>query len=186
MASEPQQPLAAAEVNPYQTPQSAERPAQVVRQGDAPSPTASEPLRFWEGRKALLKSLFYMRCFALVTALMTLRAGYLLVELFVRPDGEFWNAPGMSFADPWMALSFLASVLILLLTLAMAYVVWRYAHSLQQVVSRREPNPTELCQQHLLLWRLKVALIAAALLQQGVYYIQERVTINQIEAMASE
>lgn len=186
MASEPQQPLAAADVNPYQTPQSAERPGQVVRQVDAPSPTPPGPLRFWEGRKALLKSLFYMRCFALVTALMTLRAGYVLVELFVRPDGEFWNAPGMSFADPWMALSFLASVLILLLTLAVAYVVWQYARSLQQVVSRREPNPTELCQQHLLFWRLKVALIAALLLQQGVYYMQERAFMNELDSALSE
>lgn len=186
MASESKQSLAATDINPYQTPQHGDHPPQPIRhEADSP-PTSSEPLRFWEGRKALLKSLFYMRCWSLVTALVALRTVYVFFDTFIRPDGEFWNGPSMYFADPWTALYFLATVLILLLTLAIAYIVWQYARCLQQVVSRREPNPTELCQQHLLCWRLKVALVAALLLQQGIFYMQQRAFMSQFDAMTSE
>jgi hypothetical protein len=63
-------------INPYQPPiEMTPTTTRVVPLAESPAPV---PLRFWEGRKALLQSLFYMRCFVVLTALITLREIYRL------------------------------------------------------------------------------------------------------------
>jgi hypothetical protein len=170
-------------LNPYQAPAATAAPLPVRSETD-PAPV---PLRFWEGRQALLKSLFYMRCFAVVTALVALRTGYLLVRPYVQPQEAFpLGGSPPSLADFWVAACFLFAALLMALTLVFSYVVWQFAKNLQQVASRREANPTQLCRQHLLLWRLKVAMLAAILLQQGVSYVLDRTILSEIESMAKD
>jgi hypothetical protein len=124
-----------------------------------------------------------MRCFALVTALVALRTAYVLALPYIQPQEAFPLGQSPAVADFWFVAYFVVAALLLALTLVLSYVVWQFAGSLQQVAGRHQTNPSQVCRHHLLFWQLKVAVLAAILLQQGVSYLHQRAIMSEIEAM---
>ena len=174
-------------INPYQPPEGAAPRVATGRVADrARADRPGSPLRFWEGRRALLQSLFYMRCYAVVAALMTLRGGYLLVQVYFGPEQGLLLSDEQATMVLWMAARFAIAVLTMVLTLGFSYVIWQYSRALQQVAGRHETDPTEVCRQHLLCWRIAVAMLAVMLLQQGVGYLHDRAIAAELSAMADD
>jgi hypothetical protein len=159
------------DINPYQPPRHATAAAMPAEMDEVPRSAGA--LRFWEGRKALLQSLFYMRCFAVLTTLIALRGFVALLAPFQGNDfvdGQEYSQVVLT--TPALLVQFLLSVTMVAAALYLNYVVWRYAQKLRQVAGMHGRDPTALCQEHLWFWRLKVLIVVLALAREFAGYFQ--------------
>jgi hypothetical protein len=155
-------------INPYETP---------AASGRHPATEASDAAGSkWRWRQLLLKSIIYLRAFAVFNSIMVVRGAVVWVsgvwESLWSEGIEPWQVPPLSLGL-WVAVTLLYFASAAFFVYA-CYLLWALARELRVFAGRHHSDPTPLANLHLRFWQASLISTVLSLANDVTSYVYDR------------